>query len=69
MKIGFVGLGKMGGSMVKRLLRHDHEIIGYDSNEKSLEHIPRCQENLQEYLLLLKQLLQNIKLSFYFLSF
>jgi 6-phosphogluconate dehydrogenase len=30
MKLGFVGLGKMGGRMVERLLRGGHEIVGYD---------------------------------------
>jgi 6-phosphogluconate dehydrogenase len=32
MKIGFVGLGKMGSNMVKRLLRNGHEIVTYDPN-------------------------------------
>jgi len=30
MKIGFIGLGKMGGSMVERLLGGGHEVIAYD---------------------------------------
>lgn len=30
MKIGFVGLGKMGGRMVERLINGGHEIIAYD---------------------------------------
>jgi 6-phosphogluconate dehydrogenase len=30
MKIGFVGLGKMGASMVERLLRGGHEIVAFD---------------------------------------
>lgn len=33
MKIGFIGLGKMGYNMVLNLLRHQHEIVGYDLNE------------------------------------
>jgi 6-phosphogluconate dehydrogenase len=32
MKIGFVGLGKMGSNMVKRLLRNGHEVVVYDPN-------------------------------------
>ena len=32
MKIGFVGLGKMGSNMVKRLLRNGHEVVAYDPN-------------------------------------
>ncbi|MEA2442763.1 MAG: 6-phosphogluconate dehydrogenase [Thermoleophilales bacterium] len=31
MQIGFVGLGKMGGNMVRRILRDsDHQVIGYN---------------------------------------
>ena len=32
MQIGFVGLGKMGFNMVLNLLRHKHDVIGYDIN-------------------------------------
>ena len=30
MKLGMIGLGKMGGNMVLRLLRDEHEVIGFD---------------------------------------
>jgi 6-phosphogluconate dehydrogenase len=30
MKIGMIGLGRMGGNMAERLKRHDHEVIGFD---------------------------------------
>jgi len=33
MQIAFVGLGRMGGNMVTRLLRAGHEVIGYDPAE------------------------------------
>jgi 6-phosphogluconate dehydrogenase len=29
-KIGMVGLGKMGGNMTKRLLKHGHQVVAYD---------------------------------------
>ena len=32
MKIGFIGLGKMGSNMVKRLLRNGHKVVTYDPN-------------------------------------
>lgn len=35
MKIGFVGLGKMGQNMVKRLL-HQHEVVVYDINKDAI---------------------------------
>lgn len=37
MKIGFVGLGKMGSRMVERLLKHDHEIAVYDNSVNVIE--------------------------------
>lgn len=30
MKLGFIGLGKMGFNMVQNLLEHNHEIVAYD---------------------------------------
>ena len=30
MKIGMIGLGKMGGNMAERLRRHGHTVVGYD---------------------------------------
>jgi 6-phosphogluconate dehydrogenase len=32
MKIGMVGLGRMGGNMAERLRRHGHEVTGFDSH-------------------------------------
>jgi 6-phosphogluconate dehydrogenase len=38
MRIGFIGLGRMGANMVRRLVRDDHEIIVYNRTpEKSKE--------------------------------
>jgi 6-phosphogluconate dehydrogenase len=37
MKIGFVGLGKMGGPMVERLMQGEHEIVAYDPVEKAVD--------------------------------
>ncbi len=31
MKLGMVGLGRMGGNMAERLRNHDHEVVGYDA--------------------------------------
>jgi len=39
MQLGFVGLGKMGGNMVERLLRDKHEIVVYN----------RTPDKVQEY--------------------
>ena len=37
MKIGFIGLGKMGANMVKRLLRGGHDIVVYDKSPETIE--------------------------------
>lgn len=37
MKIGFVGLGKMGGKMVERLLDHGHEVVVYNLTHKEID--------------------------------
>jgi 6-phosphogluconate dehydrogenase len=36
MKIGFVGLGKMGGGMVRRLVRGGHEVVSFDADAARL---------------------------------
>jgi 6-phosphogluconate dehydrogenase len=37
MKIGFIGLGKMGGNMTKRLITNEHEVLAYDPSESARE--------------------------------
>jgi 6-phosphogluconate dehydrogenase len=37
MKIGFVGLGKMGGKMVERLIKGGHEIVAFDPVTEALK--------------------------------
>jgi 6-phosphogluconate dehydrogenase len=36
MKIGMVGLGRMGGNMTVRLLRHGHEVVAFDRNDDAV---------------------------------
>ncbi len=37
MKIGFIGLGKMGGNMVERLVNFGHEVIAFDRDERAVK--------------------------------
>jgi 6-phosphogluconate dehydrogenase len=37
MKIGFVGLGKMGGRMVERLLKGGHQVVAFDPIRKAVK--------------------------------
>ncbi len=39
MKIGFIGLGKMGFNMVHRLLNHNHEVVVWDRSIESIKAI------------------------------
>jgi 6-phosphogluconate dehydrogenase len=41
MRIGMVGLGRMGGNMARRLMRAGHECVGYAPNAKSVEELSR----------------------------
>ncbi len=37
MKIGMVGLGRMGGDMTRRLLRSGHEVVAFDVNPATVQ--------------------------------
>jgi 6-phosphogluconate dehydrogenase len=37
MKLGMIGLGKMGGNMAERLRRHDHTVVGMDPGVKDAD--------------------------------
>jgi 6-phosphogluconate dehydrogenase len=39
MRIGMVGLGRMGGNMVRRLLRDGHEVVAFDRDPAAVEQI------------------------------
>ncbi len=39
MKVGLIGLGKMGLNISKNLIDHKHEVVAYDINEKAVEEI------------------------------
>lgn len=41
MKIGFIGLGKMGFNMVHRLLEHQHEVVVWDRSAEAIEEIEK----------------------------
>ncbi len=39
MKIGMIGLGKMGGNMAERLLKGGHQIVGYARHEEAIKSL------------------------------
>ena len=32
MQIGIIGLGRMGANIGRRLMKHGHEVVGYDAS-------------------------------------
>jgi len=57
MKIGFVGLGKMGSNMVERLLLHNHQVAAYDLSEKAREEVAQKGAEVADSL---KELVQKL---------
>ncbi len=43
MKIGLVGLGRMGAGLAERLRRNGHEVVGYDQNPE-VSQVPSLEE-------------------------
>jgi len=41
MKIGFVGLGRMGANMVERILKSGHEVVAFDLSEKARKDVKK----------------------------
>ena len=39
MKIGFIGLGKMGGRMVQKLLKEGHEVVGWNRSSEAIKNL------------------------------
>jgi 6-phosphogluconate dehydrogenase len=39
MRLGYIGLGKMGENMVKNLVDHGHEVVAHDVNEEPVQRV------------------------------
>ena len=39
MKIGIIGLGRMGGNIARRLMRAEHEVVAFDRDEKMIAEL------------------------------
>ncbi|HSY57491.1 MAG TPA: NAD(P)-binding domain-containing protein, partial [Bradyrhizobium sp.] len=39
MQLGMIGLGRMGGNIVRRLMQHGHSAVVYDKDEKAVAAI------------------------------
>jgi 6-phosphogluconate dehydrogenase len=57
MQIGIVGLGKMGGNMARRLMRHKHEVVTYDRSAEAIQALEKEGANgAKDYAELVKKL-------------
>jgi 6-phosphogluconate dehydrogenase len=41
MQIGIVGLGRMGGNMARRLMRHKHEVVVFDQSKDAVANLEK----------------------------
>ena len=41
MKIGLIGLGKMGSNLGESLIDNKHEVVAFDPNQKAVEEIEK----------------------------
>lgn len=39
MKLGMIGLGRMGGNMARRLLRSEHQVVGFDQSPETVTQL------------------------------
>ena len=46
MKLGMIGLGKMGANMVRRLVRHGHSVVAYDREPEPAQALAREEANV-----------------------
>ena len=58
MQLGMIGLGRMGANMVRRLLRHGHECVVFDSNAEAVAGLEaegaRGAASVEDFVALLK---------------
>lgn len=59
MRIGIVGLGRMGGNIARRLINSDHQVVGYDVDRKALSQLENPAFTPTQTLTVLKQKLES----------
>ena len=64
MKIGVIGLGRMGGNIARRLMQHGHEVVAYDrSGDAVADVVPLMEEDsyMQDQIVPMIKLLNDGK--------
>ncbi|HEX5637869.1 MAG TPA: decarboxylating 6-phosphogluconate dehydrogenase [Gammaproteobacteria bacterium] len=46
MKLAMIGLGKMGANMVRRLVKHNHVVVAYDTSVQSAQNLGKESKNI-----------------------
>jgi 6-phosphogluconate dehydrogenase len=41
LQLGIIGLGRMGGNMARRLARHGHQVVVFDSSKETMDQIAK----------------------------
>ena len=59
MKIGIVGLGRMGGNIARRLINSGHDVVGYDVDGKALSQLENTAFTPTQTVAALKQTLES----------
>ena len=59
MKIGIVGLGRMGGNIARRLINSGHDVVGYDVDGKALSQLENTAFTPTQTVAALKQALES----------
>jgi len=50
MKVGIVGIGKVGSSMLACFTKHGHDVLGYDIKDNPLQYISRTEKDLERLI-------------------
>ena len=50
MQLGMIGLGRMGGNIVRRLMKHGHTAVVYDKDPKAVAALAALDAAISEAL-------------------
>ena len=68
MKLGYLGLGKMGFNMVERILEKGHQVVAYNRSPEPLKRIARIGAHPSESIESMVQMLESPRLVWLMLS-
>ena len=63
MRLGMIGLGRMGGNMVRRLLRKGHECVVFDNNLQMVQTLAALASSILPALAKVSTLVTSVQTS------